>query len=647
MKKKERRGDRDEKKYKNPMEIITIIWMDNGYPGRRASQLRSRAASTHCNHQGLSCYPSSWAVLYPVLDFKKCHFCNDRSRDWSSPCQWIAHGLSPSKATTYIITVTGPGGTATASVTVTFLKPTVRISANPSSIEKGKSTALSWTSTNALSASINQGIGVAPPNDSVTVSPSTTTAYTITVTGPGGTATASVTVTVIMPKPTVQISADPSNIDVGQSATLSWSSTNATSAVINPGFGNVPVNGSVTVFPIQTTTYTITATGAAGTTTASASVTIAVNGTPDAFEGFGGNVTGCTGGAVYWVTTLKDSGAGSLREAVKVSNRIIRFSVSGTITLASVLSIQTSSLTIDGFSAPSPGITITGMPVEIAGGSSGPTQQGSNIIIQGLRFRGSKDDNLRVSRNAHDIVIDHCSFSGAMDGACDITEGAFNVTFSWNIIAKTAGEGKAQLIKYETSHVSVHHNIYYSNEQRNPQLTGSKRAGSNGPAPGTPIADVRYNIIWEFGVADGGYGTLVRGMEGRIGSANVVSNLYTATTNPKPYHHILFIQEPGETTLVNAKGNISVSDCRGTQTHVPYLEITSANSMSNHAEFTAPEISGPAPDDQAGRLAEWLEVKKDAGLISKFADDATDAEARGAILIPELSIFSEPWNVEN
>jgi hypothetical protein len=76
---------------------------------------------------------------------------------------------------------------------------TVDISADPETIAVGDSSTLSWTSTNADSASIDQGIGDVPVEGSTTVSPTETTTYTITAVGPGGSATDSVTVTVVIP----------------------------------------------------------------------------------------------------------------------------------------------------------------------------------------------------------------------------------------------------------------------------------------------------------------------------------------------------------------------------------------------------------------------------------------------------------------
>jgi peptidoglycan-associated lipoprotein len=74
--------------------------------------------------------------------------------------------------------------------------------------------------------------------------------------------------------PTVTLTAEPSTIEKGQSSTLSWSSSNATSLNLQPGVGTVQAQGSTTVSPTESTTYTITATGPGGTATADARVTV-------------------------------------------------------------------------------------------------------------------------------------------------------------------------------------------------------------------------------------------------------------------------------------------------------------------------------------------------------------------------------------
>lgn len=72
--------------------------------------------------------------------------------------------------------------------------PTLSFTANPSTINAGQSSTLSWTSANTTSC--NSSGGAQPTNGSWTVNPTTTTTYTLTCNGPGGQVTRTVTVTV-------------------------------------------------------------------------------------------------------------------------------------------------------------------------------------------------------------------------------------------------------------------------------------------------------------------------------------------------------------------------------------------------------------------------------------------------------------------
>jgi len=79
-------------------------------------------------------------------------------------------------------------------------------------------------------------------------------------------------------RPTVTLQASPSSINKGESATLSWNSTDATQLSIAPDVGSVTAQGSTKVTPSDSTTYTITASGPGGSASATASV--AVNAPP-------------------------------------------------------------------------------------------------------------------------------------------------------------------------------------------------------------------------------------------------------------------------------------------------------------------------------------------------------------------------------
>jgi hypothetical protein len=74
--------------------------------------------------------------------------------------------------------------------------------------------------------------------------------------------------------PSVALSASPASAQAGQPVTLTWSSTNATSITLQPSVGQIAAQGSLTVRPSQSTTYTVIATGPGGSARASAQVTI-------------------------------------------------------------------------------------------------------------------------------------------------------------------------------------------------------------------------------------------------------------------------------------------------------------------------------------------------------------------------------------
>jgi peptidoglycan-associated lipoprotein len=76
-------------------------------------------------------------------------------------------------------------------------------------------------------------------------------------------------------KPTVSLSADKTTINPGESAKLTWTSTDASNVSIAPEVGAVTAQGTTTVNPAKSTTYTITASGPGGN--ADATVSIAVN----------------------------------------------------------------------------------------------------------------------------------------------------------------------------------------------------------------------------------------------------------------------------------------------------------------------------------------------------------------------------------
>ena len=217
--------------------------------------------------------------------------CESTVLTWASTCaarlvssNFGAQGMEgsaevqPTKTTTYKLTVKSAASkTKSASVTVKVnpVIPKVTLAADPKTITAGQSATLTWTSTNA-SAVVSSNFGAIGVNGSTQVWPIKTTAYKIVVAScDGHKATGTVTVRVKPLIPTVKLIANPTNITVGQSATLTWTSTNA-SAVVSSNFGAIDVNGSTTVAPNRTTTYRLTVRSISGnkaTSTATVRVT--------------------------------------------------------------------------------------------------------------------------------------------------------------------------------------------------------------------------------------------------------------------------------------------------------------------------------------------------------------------------------------
>ena len=169
-----------------------------------------------------------------------------------------------------LVFIAGCGGASLTPIVNSF-------SADPTTITVGESSTLSWSVTDATSVTINQSIGSVALISTTTVSPATTTTYTLTATNAAGSVTAATTITVnpVAEAPIVNsFSALPSTITVGESSTLSWSVTDATSVTINQSIGSVALISTATVSPATTTTYTLTATNAVGSVTAATTITV-------------------------------------------------------------------------------------------------------------------------------------------------------------------------------------------------------------------------------------------------------------------------------------------------------------------------------------------------------------------------------------
>jgi pectate lyase len=256
------------------------------------------------------------------------------------------------------------------------------------------------------------------------------------------------------------------------------------------------------------------------------------------YEGFGRGATGGAGRALYRVTHREDGGRGSLRDALARGNRCVVFEVGGAIALSRPLPVKGDNVTIDGFTAPAPGITLQGGTLVIRGAR--------NVVVRGIRHRGAPPaaDGIRIY-GASDVVIDQVSVSGYGDGAIDVTEQARRVTIQWSILGEgnPTAHGFINLIGYGASRVSVHHNLYINGTDRHPYC------GRNSVAEEAdePVCDVRNNLIWNYR-----HGTSVRA----DGTANVVNNYYYTAKPASSEASTIYVRQGG---LAYARGNRSAN----------------------------------------------------------------------------------------
>ncbi|MBS1872635.1 MAG: OmpA family protein [Acidobacteria bacterium] len=151
----------------------------------------------------------------------------------------------------------------------------VFFTSNPGSINLGQQSTLAWQVLNATEVTVD-AIGAVQPTGSSSVSPKQTTTYKLTARNAISEANATATVVVnVQPTAFTACYATPTNINLGEAATVYFQTTNATAVTVTPPVPGVGTSGSFVVSPTQTTTYTLLATGAGGTS--SCAVTVSVN----------------------------------------------------------------------------------------------------------------------------------------------------------------------------------------------------------------------------------------------------------------------------------------------------------------------------------------------------------------------------------
>lgn len=186
---------------------------------------------------------------------------------------------------------------------------------------------------------------------------------------------------------------------------------------------------------------------------------------------------------VIKVTNLDASGEGSLKAAIDATGpRVVVFEVSGTIQLTGDLRISNPYITIAGQTAPSPGITIRGGALTVTA---------HDVLIQHMRVRvgdnlpgpsaGDRDalkiNGTQVPNTTYNVVIDHCSFSWAVDETISLWNETGGVTVQNSIMSEAlnnsihpeGAHGYGPIFGYfETSKVTFVGNLLAHQTGRNP-----------------------------------------------------------------------------------------------------------------------------------------------------------------------------------
>lgn len=197
------------------------------------------------------------------------------------------------------------------------------------------------------------------------------------------------------------------------------------------------------------------------------STTAAYNDLFTELVGYGASTEGGRDGSICTVTSLSDSGSGTLRHCVEDDPGAtwVRFAVDGDITLASDIDVP-SRTTID---ARGHTIRIFGEGLDV--------HSVSHVVVTNLIFKqgtgGDDNDAIQVKDSQH-IWLHHNSFSDYGDGLVDLTKGTTDVTVSW---CKFSSHRKVLLISANEDHtedqdtrVTLHHNWFRETWSRHPRL---------------------------------------------------------------------------------------------------------------------------------------------------------------------------------
>ncbi len=191
-------------------------------------------------------------------------------------------------------------------------------------------------------------------------------------------------------------------------------------------------------------------------------------------EGFGKYATGGRTGTVYHVTNLNNSGAGSLRDAVSIANRIVVFDVGGVIKITERI-VVSPNIYIAGQTAPGEGITVYG--------NGWSFSNANNSICRYMKIRmgivGTSGKDANGIADGHDMIFDHCSVSWGRDENFSINGDVTNVTIQNCMITQGLMTHSAGGLIQTDGGVTLYRNLYADNGTRNNKIKGVNQYVNN------------------------------------------------------------------------------------------------------------------------------------------------------------------------
>lgn len=224
--------------------------------------------------------------------------------------------------------------------------------------------------------------------------------------------------------------------------------------------------------------------------------------------GHGSQAQGGRGGRIIMVTTLADSGRGSLRACIEAkAPRVCVFRVGGVIRYSTLRpDITNPYITIAGETAPGGGILITH-----SGGKNAFTpfviKNTHDVVVRHVRVRMDRPGEIRradsafIIENSRHVILDHVSASWARDENVGGFAQNDNITISWSIFAEgVPRHDKCALLSADPSgpqRLTFAHNICAHNGDRNPDI--NFQPGSCVDVVNNVLynAQVQFSEVWE------------------------------------------------------------------------------------------------------------------------------------------------------